>query len=126
MQSPSDSVLKRHVPVIVILILVEAIPSGSTLLDLLVTARYTLPLYFATTTGQNVSAGPYQVTLNFSVTYNICAAGVGICLSPQTDTVVRTLQLNLTVTNDCITITAPNVNFGSAPLAKTSRSLRKR
>ncbi|EOT8830891.1 spore coat protein U domain-containing protein [Escherichia fergusonii] len=92
--------------------------SGNTLLDLLVTARYTLPLYFATITGQNVSAGPYQVTLNFSVTYNICAAGVGICLSPQTDTVVRTLQLNLTVTNDCITITAPNVNFGSAPLAK--------
>lgn len=34
------------------------------------------------------------------------------------DTVATTMQLNLTVTNDCITINAPNVNFGSAPLVK--------
>lgn len=93
--------------------------SGSTLLALLGSTRFTLPLYFRTSTGQNVSAGPYQVTLNFSVYYNVCQVGaLGLCVTAQTSTVATTLQLNLTVTNDCITLNAPNVNFGSAPLVK--------
>lgn len=49
--------------------------SGSTLLALLGSTRFTLPLFFRTSTGQNVSAGPYQVTLNFNVYYNICQIG---------------------------------------------------
>ncbi|POT60125.1 fimbrial protein [Citrobacter amalonaticus] len=98
--------------------------SGSTLLALLGSSRYTLPLYFRTVTGQNVSAGPYQVTLNFSVAYNICQVGLlGACITPQTGTLPATLPLNLTVTNDCITITAPDVNFGSAPLVKNFPSI---
>lgn len=93
--------------------------SGSTLLALLGSTRFTLPLFFRTSTGQNVSAGPYQVTLNFNVYYNICQVGaLGLCVTAQTNTVATTMQLNLTVTNDCITINAPNVNFGSAPLVK--------
>lgn len=93
--------------------------SGSTLLSLLGSTRFTLPLFFRTITGQNVSAGPYQVTLNFNVYYNICQVGaLGACVTTQTNTVATTMQLNLTVTNDCITLTAPNVNFGSAPLVK--------
>lgn len=91
--------------------------SGSSLLALLGFSRFTLPLYFRTLTGQNVSAGPYQVTLNFSVYFNVCQVGaLGLCVTAQTGTVAANLQVNLTVTNDCITLTAPNVNFGSAPL----------
>lgn len=93
--------------------------SGTTLLALLGSKRFTLPLYFHTLTGQNVSAGPYQLIFNFNVYYNICQVGaLGACITNQTNTVATTLQLTLTVTNDCITITAPNVNFGSAPLVK--------
>ncbi|MDA8481128.1 spore coat U domain-containing protein [Citrobacter sp. Awk 4] len=93
--------------------------SGTTLLALLGSKRFTLPLYFHTLTGQNVSAGPYQLIFNFNVYYNICQVGaLGACITTQTNTVATTLQLILTVTNDCITITAPNVNFGSAPLVK--------
>ena len=93
--------------------------SGSSLLALLGSSRFTLPLYFRASTGQQVSAGPYQVTLNFNVAYNVCQIGaLGLCGTAQTGTVASSLQLNLTVTNDCITINAPNVNFGSAPLAK--------
>ncbi|MTH46499.1 Csu type fimbrial protein [Intestinirhabdus alba] len=94
--------------------------SGSALLALPGSSRFTLPLWFRTVSGQNVSAGPYQVTLNFSLYYNVCQiGGLGVCLTPQTGTLATTLQLTLTVTNDCITLAAPNVNFGSAPLAKS-------
>ncbi|EIG9275116.1 spore coat U domain-containing protein [Salmonella enterica] len=93
--------------------------NGSTLLSLLGSRRFTLPLWFRTTSGLNVSAGPYQVTFNFSVYYNICQVGLlGICGTAQTGTAATTLQLTLTVANDCIAITAPDVNFGSAPLVK--------
>ena len=92
--------------------------SGSTLLGLLSSKSYTLPIYFRTVSGQSVTAGPYQVTVTLSISYSVCPTGlVGICLgTPQTGTVGVTSQLTMTVTNDCITITAPDVNFGSAPL----------
>ncbi|AIA25022.1 Csu type fimbrial protein [Kosakonia sacchari] len=93
--------------------------SGAVLLALLGTRTYTLPLYFLTVPGQNVSAGPYTVTLNFSVAYNVCSVGVlGSCSTAQTGTATTSLQVNGTVTNDCTTISAPNVNFGSAPLVR--------
>lgn len=94
--------------------------SGAQLLGLLGSKTYTLPLYMQTVPGQNVTAGPYQVTLNFRVAYSICATGlVGICLTPQTGTALTTTQLTMIVTNDCSTISAPNVNFGSAPLVRS-------
>lgn len=90
--------------------------SGGTLLGLLTSSRYTLPLYIRTVAGQNLSAGTYQATLTLTNNYSVCAVGVAACLSAQTGTVALPLNVTLTVTNDCSTISAPNVNFGSAPL----------
>jgi len=92
--------------------------SGNTLLGLLSSKSYTLPIYFRTVSGQSVSAGPYQVTVTLNVSYSVCPTGIlGLCLgTPQTGTVPVTTQLTMTVTTDCITISAPDVNFGSAPL----------
>src|SRR5690606_8316664 len=93
--------------------------SGNTLLGLLGSKRYNIPLYFRTVPGQNVSAGPYQVLLTFSINYNVCAVGAaGLCLTPQTGTATTTILLNMTVTNDCSTMTTPDVNFNSAPLVQ--------
>ncbi len=42
--------------------------------------------------GQNVTAGPYQVLLTFSINYNVCAVGaVGACLTPQTGTATTSI-----------------------------------
>lgn len=93
--------------------------SGNTLLGLLGSRRYNIPLYFRTVMGQNVTAGPYQVLLTFSINYNVCAVGaVGACLTPQTGTATTSILLNMTVTNDCSTMTTPDVNFNSAPRCK--------
>ncbi|EOC0059552.1 spore coat U domain-containing protein [Cronobacter turicensis] len=92
--------------------------TGQSLLNLLTSKRYTFPIYLRTLQGQNVAAGAYQVTLNFSVNYSICALGVAVCLTPQNGTTTFTSLVTLTVTNDCSTITAPNLNFASAPLVK--------
>lgn len=97
----------------------KPIPSGNTLLGLLGSRRYNIPLYFRTVMGQNVTAGPYQVLLTFSINYNVCAVGaVGACLTPQTGTATTSILLNMTVTNDCSTMTTPDVNFNSAPLVQ--------
>ncbi len=93
--------------------------SGSSLLGLLGSRQYNIPLYFRTVAGQNVSAGPYQVTLNFNVSYSVCALGaLGLCTSAQTGTTPVSITLNMTVTNDCSAMTTPNVNFNSAPLVQ--------
>jgi len=92
--------------------------SGSTLLGLLTSKTYTLPVYFRTVAGQSVSAGPYQVNITLNISYSVCAvSALGLCIgTPQTGTVPVTVQLTMNVTTDCITISAPDVNFGSAPL----------
>ncbi|WES66600.1 spore coat U domain-containing protein [Superficieibacter sp. HKU1] len=93
--------------------------SGNTLLTLLTSRRYTLPLYLRLVGGQSVSAGPYRATLNFSVSYSVCSLGISLlCTTAQTGTRTLSTQVDLTVTNDCITINAPNVNFGSAPMVR--------
>lgn len=89
---------------------------GSTLLGLLTNTTYTLPVFFYTVAGQNLSAGPYQVALTFRVNWNICSLSALACLSYQTGSGPLTPALTLNVTNDCTTISAPNVNFNSAPL----------
>ena len=94
--------------------------SGNTLLGLLGSKRYNIPLYFRTVPGQNVTAGPYQVLLTFSINYNVCALGIGsLCTSPQTGTATTSILLNMTVTNDCSAMTTPDVNFNSAPLVQS-------
>jgi spore coat protein U-like protein len=97
--------------------------SGSTLLGLLTSKRYDLPIYFRTVSGQNVSAGPYQVVLNFRIDWNICSLGVAVCLAYQTGSSSPTSTLSLTVTNDCTAITAPAVSFDSAPLVQNFKSV---
>ncbi|MBE4811758.1 MULTISPECIES: spore coat U domain-containing protein [unclassified Enterobacter cloacae complex] len=93
--------------------------SGNTLLGLLGSKRYNIPLYFRTVPGQNVTAGPYQVLLTFSINYNVCSIGVlGLCTTPQTGTATTSILLNMNVTNDCSAMTTPDVNFSSAPLVQ--------
>ncbi len=43
---------------------------------LLGSKQYNIPLYFRTVAGQNVTAGPYQVLLTFSINYNVCSVGI--------------------------------------------------
>lgn len=79
-----------------------------------------VPIYIVTTPGANIPAGTYTDTLQVTWTYaNICEGILGlggICVGfPNNGTVTRSVVVTLTVTNDC-TITAPPVNFGSAPL----------
>ncbi|MEN3259587.1 spore coat U domain-containing protein [Sodalis endosymbiont of Spalangia cameroni] len=82
--------------------------------------NFTLPLYLRTLPGYSLKADTYSGTLNVLTQYNICTSiGVaGTCLPAgmQSGTVVVPLSVTLMVTNDCIAITAPNLNFGSAPL----------
>ncbi len=94
--------------------------SGNTLLGLLGSKQYSIPLYFRTVAGQNVTAGPYQVLLTFSINYSVCSVGVlGLCTVPQTGTATTSILLNMTVTNDCSAMTTPDVNFNSAPLVQS-------
>lgn len=97
--------------------------SGATLLGLLTSKRYDLPLYFRTVSGQNISAGPYQVVLNFRLDWNICSLGIAVCLAYQTGNSSPTSTLSLTVTNDCTAISAPDVSFDSAPLVQNFKSV---
>ncbi|WP_339026092.1 spore coat U domain-containing protein [Leclercia pneumoniae] len=93
--------------------------SGNTLLGLLGSRQYNIPLYFRTLAGQNVTAGPYRATLNFSIYYNVCSVGaVGLCLTPQTGTVTTSIAVDINVTNDCSAMTTPDINFNSAPLVQ--------
>lgn len=93
--------------------------SGNTLLNLIGAKQYNIPLYFRTVPGQNVTAGPYQVVLTFSINYSVCSVGLGAaCLTPQTGTATTSITLNMNVTNDCSAMTTPNVSFNSAPLVQ--------
>lgn len=99
--------------------------SSTDLLNLLGGNVFTIPIYFQTTTGQNLSAGTYNVTLNLTINWNICGLlGIGnICLNPQVGSTTLSPVVSLIVTNDCSTITAPNINFGSAPLVSSFPSV---
>lgn len=78
---------------------------------------YRAPVYFRTLAGNSLSAGRYRVTIVLDIGYSVCLIGLlGICVGTSGDNLVTT-QLDMTVTSDCIAINAPDVNFGSAPLA---------
>lgn len=95
--------------------------AGSTLINLLgAGGGGQVPIYIATAPGANIPAGVYTDTVQLTWTYaNICEGLVsvlGLCLGVlNTGTQTRTLNVTLTVSNDCV-ITAPPVSFGSAPL----------
>ncbi|WP_312240942.1 spore coat U domain-containing protein [Pantoea sp.] len=101
--------------------------SSASLLTLLVGSQlnFNLPVYLRTVPGQTIAAGTYNVTLNLSVTYNICTSInlLGLCLGGQTGTNVVPIAVSIIVSNDCTTITAPNVSFGSAPLVSSFSSV---
>lgn len=81
---------------------------------------FSIPLYLRTVPGAVVAEGSYTVTLAVRVNYDVCT-GVGVagaCLlgSQQTGTSTQSMVVNIAISKDCTTITAPSVSFGSAPL----------
>ncbi|MEM6161522.1 spore coat U domain-containing protein [Erwinia sp. P6884] len=97
------------------------------LVGLLGGLNFTFPLYLRTVPGEVVAAGSYTVVLNVLVTYNVCT-GIGLlgaCLlgNQQRGSGTLPITVNMTITNDCTTITAPDISFGSAPLAGSFNSV---
>ncbi|WP_428944208.1 Csu type fimbrial protein [Pantoea sp. FN060301] len=89
--------------------------------------NFAIPLYLRTVPGEAVAAGSYTVVLNVLVTYNICT-GLGLlgaCLlgNQQSGSGLLPVTVNMTITNDCTTITAPDISFGSAPLVGSFNSV---
>ncbi|MCO7520714.1 MULTISPECIES: spore coat U domain-containing protein [unclassified Pseudomonas] len=76
-----------------------------------------VPIYLRTQVGSNVAAGLYQETLTVAWSWNYCSGiGIGsICLGRDIGSGSKTLNVSLTVSNDC-QITTPNISFGSAPV----------
>ena len=76
-----------------------------------------VPLYFATTRGSNVAAGVYSETLSIFWNWNYCSGiGIGgVCLGREINSGTTTLNVSMTVVNDC-QITTPPIAFGSAPV----------
>ncbi|WP_338573581.1 spore coat U domain-containing protein [Erwinia billingiae] len=89
--------------------------------------NFSIPLYLRTVPGQTVAAGTYTVNLNILVNYNICTGigAVGLCLlgNQQTGSGTIPITTTLIVTNDCTTITAPDISFGSAPLVSSFNTI---
>lgn len=81
------------------------------------TTPKSVPLYMRTQVGSNVAAGLYQETLTIAWSWDYCS-GIGIgnlCVGRDVGSGSRTLNVSLTVSNDC-QITTPNISFGSAPV----------
>ena len=76
-----------------------------------------VPIYLRTQVGSNVAAGLYQETLTVAWSWNYCSGiGIGaICLGRDIGNGSKTLNVSLTVSNDC-QITTPNISFASAPV----------
>ena len=94
--------------------------NSASLLALGNSLNFNIPLYFRTVPGQVVAAGLYTTIITLTVSYNVCAgiSALGACvgtLHTSTGTAMQ-FTVNLNLTNDCTTITAPNVSFGSEPL----------
>jgi len=93
--------------------------SGANVVSLLSNNQSIIGIKISTLTGANVPAGTYTDNITVNWTYaNICEgiAVANACVGNlRTGSVDRTVTVTLVVTNDC-TITAPNVQFGSAPL----------
>lgn len=76
-----------------------------------------VPIYMRTQVGSNVAAGFYQENLTVTWSWNYCSGigALGLCLGRDIGSGTQTLNVNLTVTNDC-QITTPNISFASAPV----------
>ncbi len=93
--------------------------NSSNVVSLLSNNQAIINLKITTLTGANVPAGTYTDNITVNWTYaNICEgiAVANACVGNlRTGSVDRTITVTLVVTNDC-TITAPDVQFGTAPL----------
>lgn len=93
--------------------------NGASVVSLLSNNQSIIGIRINTLTGANVPAGTYTDNITVNWTYaNICEgiAVANACVGNlRAGSVDRTIAVTLVVTNDC-TITAPNVQFGSAPL----------
>ncbi|MBI6917833.1 spore coat protein U domain-containing protein [Pseudomonas monteilii] len=76
-----------------------------------------VPIYMRTQIGSNVAAGLYQENLTVAWSWDYCSGigALGICLGRDVGSGTKTLNVSLTVTNDC-QITPPDISFSSAPV----------
>ncbi|AMG73906.1 Csu type fimbrial protein [Sphingopyxis granuli] len=107
--------------------------SSISLLGLFSGTNNSIPIYFRTTPTTGLRAGTYTGSLDLRWYYSVCSLGAVVCLSYSqspgfvrpvpifvplnwgTGTAVQ-IHIELEIENDCI-ITAPPLDFGSAPLA---------
>lgn len=105
--------------------------SSLSILSLFAGTSNSIPIHIRTAATPALRAGTYSGHLDLRWYYSVCALGVALCLgyseSPGfvrpllapinwgTGTAVR-VNIELRVENDCV-ITAPDLDFGSAPLA---------
>ncbi|MDK2760920.1 MAG: spore coat U domain-containing protein [Sphingopyxis sp.] len=106
--------------------------SSLSLVSLFSGTSNSVPIFFRTSTTAGLRAGTYSGFIDLRWYYSVCSVGVAVCLSYSsspglirpalgpvtnwgTGVPVR-VNVELKVENDCV-ITAPNVAFGSAPLA---------
>jgi spore coat protein U-like protein len=106
--------------------------SSLSLVSLFSGTSSSIPIYIRTSPTPGLHAGTYSGHLDLRWYYSVCSLGVALCLSYSsspgfvrpvplitpidwgTGTAVR-VNVELVVENDCI-ITAPDLDFGSAPL----------
>lgn len=93
-------------------------PSLLSLLGILNGGTMTSPVYAALTASPNVPAGTYTDTVTLQWSWQVChGIGVGgVCILSESGTGTSTVTVTLVVGTDC-RISAPNLSFGSAPLA---------
>ncbi|CNE29141.1 spore coat protein U domain-containing protein [Yersinia nurmii] len=98
---------------------------GASLINLSLTQKqFTLPIYIQTVIGSNVAAGTYTTTLGIKTNYSICTTLVCLGTSGNTNgQPIVPVTVTLIVTNDCTTITAPPVSFGTQPLLSSFASV---
>lgn len=88
---------------------------------------FSIPLYLRTVPGAVVAEGTYTVALTVTVNYDVCTGigALGLCLlgSQQTGSSPQTINVNMVISKDCTTITAPAINFSSAPLVSQFNSV---
>ena len=107
--------------------------SSTSLLSLFGGTNNSIPIYVRTAAAPGLRAGTYTGTIDLRWYYSVCSLGVALCLSYSnspgfvrpvpiitainwgTGVAVR-VNVELRVENDCL-ITAPDLDFGSAPLA---------
>lgn len=101
-------------------------PALLRLLGLLSYDNLTPPLYAALTEAPNLPPGVYTDTVTISWTWQVCRGiGVGgLCILSESGTGTSVVTVTLTVTKDC-RVSAPDLTFGTAPLAASFVAVRQ-